>query len=99
MTTIKVCKLFEESHSAPIVHSSSLNTYLYFILDLSVYQIHVIEKTHAYIHTKRTFRNLQSHLAYRQIKINIPTRHAICESLVPMQCFRYERSLIVYENF
>ena len=37
-----------------------------------------------------TFRNLQSHLEYRHIKVYVLIRYTVCESLVKIEQFRYE---------
>ena len=42
--------------------------------------------------------NLQSHLACSHIKLCVLIRHIICESLVKIQNFKNEWSLIMYEN-
>ena len=47
---------------------------------------------------QNAFHNLQSHLAYRYIKLCTLIRHTICESLVEIQQFRHKCSSIMYEN-
>ena len=47
---------------------------------------------------QRTFRKMQSHLAYRHSEMCILIRNIICESLVKIQHFIYEWKLIMCEN-
>ena len=52
-------------------------------------------KTHL---NQRTYHNLQSHLTYCYAKMFALITQTICESLVEIQQFRHEKSLIMYEN-